>query len=130
LTLPIFDQGQGEIAKLTSQYRRAERQLQSRAIQIRSEVRETRETLKMDRDLAEYYKKTAVPLNIEIVNQSQLQFNAMQKNTFDLFLSKQRELETEKDYIGAWRDYWIARAELEQAVGGRLRPPGTFKPQP
>jgi len=127
LTLPIFDQGQGEIAKLTAQYRRAERQLQSRAIQIRSEVREARETLKMNRDLAEYYKKTVVPLNIQIVNQSQLQFNAMQKNTFDLFLSKQRELEAEKDYIGAWRDYWIARAELEQAVGGSL---GTPRRQP
>lgn len=130
LTLPIFDQGEGDIAKLTSQYRRAQRELQSRAIQIRSEVREARETLKMDRDLVEYYKKTVVPLNIQIVNQSMLQFNAMQKNAFDLFLSKQRELESEKDYIGAWRDYWIARAELEQAVGGRLNSHGTLKPQP
>lgn len=130
LTLPIFDQGQGEIARLTSQYRKAQRELQSRAIQIRSEVREARETLKMDRDLVEYYKKTVVPLNIQIVNQSILQFNAMQKNAFDLFLSKQRELETEKDYISAWRDYWIARVELEQAVGGHLSSSGTLKPQP
>ena len=130
LTLPIFNQGQGEIAKLTAQYRMAQRQLQSLALQIRSEVREDRETLKMDRDLVDYYKKTVVPLNIEIVNQSQLQFNAMQKNTFDLFLSKQQELEAEKDYIAAWRDYWIARAELEQAVGGRLVRPENSKPQP
>jgi len=120
LTLPIFNQGQGEIAKLTAQHRMAERQFQSLAIQVRSEVREARESLKMDRDLVEYYKKTVVPLNIKIVNDSQLQFNAMQKNTFDLFLSKQRELEAEKGYIEAWRDYWIARAELEKAVGGRL----------
>jgi outer membrane protein, heavy metal efflux system len=120
LTVPIFDQGQGEIAKLTAQHRMAERQLQSLAIRIRSEVREAREALKMGRDMVEYYKKTVVPLNIKIVNDSQLQFNAMQKNTFDLFMSKQRELEAEKGYLEAWRDYWIARAELEQAVGGRL----------
>jgi cobalt-zinc-cadmium efflux system outer membrane protein len=127
LTLPIFDQGQGEVAKLTAQYRMAQRELQSRAIQVQSEVREARANLKMDRDLVDYYKKTVLPLDIQIVNQSQLQFNAMQKNTFDLFVARQQELESEKDYVGAWRDYWIARAELEQAVGGRL---GTFKSQP
>jgi cobalt-zinc-cadmium efflux system outer membrane protein len=120
LTLPIFDQGQGDVARLTAQYRMAQRQLQSRAIEIQSEVREARENLKMDRELVDYYQKTVLPLDVQIVNQSQLQFNAMQKNTFDLFLSKQQELESEKDYTGAWRDYWIARAELEQAVGGRL----------
>jgi cobalt-zinc-cadmium efflux system outer membrane protein len=130
LTLPIFDQGQGEVAKLTAQLRMAREQLQSRAIQIRSEVREASGNLKMDRDLVEYYKKTVLPLDIRIVNQSQLQFNAMQKNNFDLFLSKQQELESEKDYVGAWRDYWIARAELEQAVGGRLGAPATLTSQP
>jgi cobalt-zinc-cadmium efflux system outer membrane protein len=130
LTLPIFDQGQGDVARLTAQFRMAREQLQSRAIQIQSEVREASENLKMNRDLVEYYKKTVLPLDIHIVNQSQLQFNAMQKNNFDLFLSKQQELESEKDYVGAWRDYWIARAELEQAVGGRLGTPATLTSQP
>jgi outer membrane protein, heavy metal efflux system len=130
LTVPIFDQGQGEIAKMTSQYRQAQRQLQARAIQIRSEVRQASETLKMDRGLVDYYKKTVVPLNLRIVNQSQLQFNAMQQNAFDLFLAKQQELESEKNYLGAWRDYWIARAELEQAVGGRLSRPTSIAAQP
>jgi cobalt-zinc-cadmium efflux system outer membrane protein len=120
VTLPIFDQGEGEIAKLTAEYHMAQRQLQARVIAVQSEVREARENLKMNRDLVDYYKKTVLPLDLKIVNQSQLEFNAMQKNNFDLFLSKQQELESEKDYVGAWRDYWIARAELEQAVGGRL----------
>jgi cobalt-zinc-cadmium efflux system outer membrane protein len=127
LTLPIFDQGQGEVAKLSAQYRMAQRQLRSRAIQVQSQVREARETLKADRDLVDFYKKTVLPLDIQIVNQSQLQFNAMQKNTFDLFVARQQELEAEKNYIGAWRDYWIARAELEQAVGGRIGVPENFK---
>ena len=127
LTVPIFDQGQGDIEKLTAQHRMAQRQLQSLAIRIRSEVREARETLKMNRELVEYYRQTVLPLDIKIVNDSQLQFNAMQKNTFDLFMSKQCELESEKGYLEAWRDYWIARAELEQAVGGRL---GNSQPKP
>ena len=46
----------------------------------------------------------------------------MEVNTYDLFLAKQRELDTERDYIQAWRDYWISRSQLEEAVGGNLHP--------
>jgi cobalt-zinc-cadmium efflux system outer membrane protein len=122
LEVPIFDQGQGQIAKLTAEYRQAQRQLQSLAIRIRSEVRAARDMLKIDRDQVTYFKKVVVPLNVQTVNQTLLQYNAMQVNTYDLFLAKQRELDTERDYVGAWRDYWISRAQLEEAVGGSLRP--------
>lgn len=124
LKVPIFDQGQGEIAKLSAQYRQAQRQLQSLAIRIRSEVREARDTLKINRDQVDYFKKVVVPLNVQAVNQTLLQYNAMQVNTYELFLTKQRELNTERDYIQAWRDYWISRSQLEEAVGGNL----TMKP--
>jgi cobalt-zinc-cadmium efflux system outer membrane protein len=53
----------------------------------------------------------------------------MQVNTYDLFMTKQRELDAERDYIGTWRDYWIARTELEEAVGGNLHPSRTL-PKP
>ncbi len=120
LELPIFDQGQGEIGKLTAEYRQAQRKLQSLAIQIRSEVREARDTLKINRDQVAYFKKVVVPLNVKSVNQTLLQYNAMQVNTYDLFLTKQRELDSEREYIQAWRDYWISRTQLEEAVGGDL----------
>jgi cobalt-zinc-cadmium efflux system outer membrane protein len=129
LELPIFDQGQGEIGKLAAQYRQAKRQLQSLTIRIRSEVREAIALLKVDRDQVAYFKKTVVPLNLQSVNTAVLQFNAMQVNTYDLFMTKQRELDAERDYIGTWRDYWIARTELEEAVGGNLHPSRTL-PKP
>ena len=37
--------------------------------------------------------------------------------------SEAGEVEAQRDYIGAQRDYWIARAELERSIGGTL--PGT-----
>jgi outer membrane protein, heavy metal efflux system len=49
-----------------------------------------------------------------------LQYNAMQKNSFDLAFAKEREQNAEQSSIEALRDYWIARVELERAVGGRL----------
>jgi outer membrane protein TolC len=86
-----------------------------------SETRESARMLIIDRNEVALFKKTVVPLNIQTVNQSLLQYNAMEVNTYDLFLAKQRELDAERDYIGAWRDYWITRTELEAAVGGSLR---------
>jgi cobalt-zinc-cadmium efflux system outer membrane protein len=48
----------------------------------------------------------------------------MFKGAFDLLLAKQAEVEAEKAHVEAWRDYWIAKADLERALGGALPPAG------
>ena len=55
---------------------------------------------------------------MQIVNQTQLQLNAMQVSPLDLLQAKERELTAERSYIETWRDYWIAHAELERALWG------------
>ena len=120
LELPIFDQGQAAIAKLGAQYRQAQWQLEELATDIRSQVRQARDTMLAARDLAEFYQKIYLPQRIRIVNETVLQYDAMQKGTFDLIAAKERELSAECDYAEAWKDYWIARAELEKVLGGRL----------
>ena len=120
IELPIFNRGQADLARLGAQYRQAQRELQARAINARSEVREARDKLVAYRDLAEYYQKILLPLRIQIVNQTLLQYNAMQLGPFHLLAAKERELDAERDYIEAVKNYWTARAELERAVGGNL----------
>jgi cobalt-zinc-cadmium efflux system outer membrane protein len=44
----------------------------------------------------------------------------MQIGPFQLLQAKQEEVRMGADYVEAQRDYWIARAELEKAVGGSL----------
>ncbi len=120
LELPIFNQGQGEIAKLTAQYRQAQRELEAMAINIRSEVRESRDQLVAARDLTSYIGKRLLPTQQQALNLTLQQYNFMLKGAYDLLLAKQNEVAAERSYIEAWRDYWIARAELERAVGGSL----------
>ncbi len=120
LELPIFNQGQGEIAKLTAQYRQAERELEAMAINIRSEVREARDQLVAARDLTSYIGKKLLPTQQEALNLTLQQSNYMLKGAYDLLLAKQNEVAAERSYIEAWRDYWFARTELERAVGGKL----------
>ena len=130
LELPIFDRGQGAIARLQAQYRQAQWQVEALATDIRSEVRQARDTLIAARDLTEFYRKLYLPQRIRIVNETLLQYNAMQKGTFELIAAKERELNAEREYTEAWRDYWIARAALEQALGGKLPGPTTAAASP
>jgi len=120
LELPIFNQGQGEIARLTAQYRQAQRELEAMTINIRSEVREACDQVIAARDLTSDIGKHLLPTRQQALNLTLQQYNFMLKGAYDLLLAKQNEVAAERSYIEAWRDYWIARAELERAVGGSL----------
>jgi len=120
LELPIFNQGQGAIARLSAEYRQAQRKLEALALEIRSEVREARDQLIAARDLTAFIGKRLLPTQQQALNLTLQQYNFMLKGAYDLLLAKQNEVAAERSYIEAWRDYWIARAELERAVGGGL----------
>lgn len=120
LALPIFDQGQAEIARFSAELRRTEANYEALAIDIRSEVREARDALLAARAAAAYYDNVLLPQRRAILRETLLHYNAMQKSNYELLLAKQGALEGERGRIEAWRDYWIARAELERAAGGRF----------
>jgi cobalt-zinc-cadmium efflux system outer membrane protein len=118
LEIPLFDQGQPELARLTSAYRRSLRRFEALAVNVRSEVREARDALIAARDVATYQEKFLLPQNQQLLAETLLQYNAMQLGNHDLLLAKQREQQAEQAAIEALRDYWIARARLESALGG------------
>ena len=72
------------------------------------------------------YEKTLVPARQAIVEQQQLRQNFMLVGQFELLLAKQQEYDAWQGYLEAVRDYWIARSDLERAIGGTL--PGAAPP--
>lgn len=126
--VPIFDWGQGERGRLKAQLRQSEHRLAALEVAVRSEVRTAAEHLTAQRQLVERYRNRLVPLRRQIVESSQRHFNYMLIGAFQLLQFKQQEIAAQQTYIDALRDYWIARAELERAVGGRL-PEAALVPQ-
>jgi cobalt-zinc-cadmium efflux system outer membrane protein len=124
LELPIFDQRQALIARLEAQHRQATHRLDEVSVNARSEVRVARAKLISSRSVAVRYTTVVMPLQERAVAQAQLQYNGMQIGLFELIATKQAQIEAYRAYIDAVRDYWIARAELELAVGGRVLPRG------
>ncbi|WP_242588613.1 TolC family protein [Corallococcus macrosporus] len=128
LELPIFDQRQGLIAKLEAQHRQGEDRLTELAVNARSEVRATRAKLMTLRNMAERYQKVVLPLRSTILEESQRQYNAMQIGLPALLIARREQVEAWRAYLETVRDYWMARADLERLVGGRL--PGASAPTP
>jgi len=118
--LPIFDQGQANVARAEAELRRAEAREASVAIDARSEAREARARLLAARDVVTLYRTKLVPVRERVVALSQQQYDAMLLGVFQLLAAKQAEITAYKELIEALRDYWIARAELERAAGGPL----------
>jgi cobalt-zinc-cadmium efflux system outer membrane protein len=124
IELPIFDQRQATVARLEAQVRQAEAHESALAVAIRSEVRAARGRLVAMRDVVERYAKVVVPLREQAVRLAQEQYNGMLLGAYQLLAAKQSEVDAYREFIEALRDYWIARADLERAVGSSLEQDG------
>jgi cobalt-zinc-cadmium efflux system outer membrane protein len=120
IELPIFDQRQAPIARLEAHLRAAEELLQARAIEVRSEVRDARSRLLYARGVIERYRSEIIPTREALVLLSQQQYSAMLLGVYALIQVKQSEVNAYREYIEAVRDYWIARGDVERAIGGAL----------
>lgn len=120
LEIPLFDQRQAQIAKLEAHVRQSEAELRALAVDVRSDVRAARARVVTARGVALEYAKVVVPQRESVVRYSQEQYDAMLLGVYQLIQAKQAEYEAYREYIEAVRDYWIARSDLERAVGTRL----------
>ena len=120
IPIPLFDQGQARVGRAVSELRRAQQEYYALAVRIRAMVRALDERLLGMHDRAVYYRDILLPLHEQIVNEAQLQYNAMQIGVIQLLRDRERQIETGVAYIEALRDYWLASTELTPILGGRL----------
>jgi len=120
LALPIFDQGQAGIARATARLEGSRAALRELELAVGDDVRTALDRWGTAAVAVEEYEKTLVPAQQTIVAQQQLRQNFMLIGQFELLLGKQQEYDAWQGYLEAIRDYWIARTDLERAIGGAL----------
>ena len=118
--IPLFDQGQARIGRALAELRRAQQEYYALGVRIRAVARAAQDRLQGAQDRAVYYRDILLPLQGRIVNEAQLQYNAMQIGIFQLLRDREQQIETGVAYVEALREYWLARADLEQLSSGRL----------
>jgi cobalt-zinc-cadmium efflux system outer membrane protein len=121
--VPLFYQGQGEVARARAEMRQQRQLLDARTAQIRAAAKATATKLLAARERAVYIKDVLLPRRERILNATQLQYNAMSVSVFQLLMAKREQVETARSYVEALRDYWTAYAEAEQLKSGRLPRP-------
>jgi cobalt-zinc-cadmium efflux system outer membrane protein len=120
LGLPIFNQGQGALAKSQAELIQARAELDAMTLRVHNEVLLGVQSLNVAREVAEQYRTTLIPSREAIVARTQEEVNYMLVGIFELILAKRDEYDAYQEYLEAVRDYWVARAELRGIVGGSL----------
>ena len=120
--IPIFDQGQAATSRAQAQFRQAQDRYWSLAVQIRSQVRKAHTQMESAREQAIYYQQVVIPLHQRIVEQTQLQYNGMFIGVAGLLAAKEEQVNAGAHYVESLRDYWVARAQMEAALGGSISP--------
>lgn len=118
--LPIFDQGHARLAAARAELRRAQQNYWAQAVEIRAAVRSARQSALSTRSRALRVRNVLLPLYTRVVNNTQLQYNAMQVGVFQLLEAKRQQIDAGLRYIDALRDYWLSRSALGQTLSGSL----------
>lgn len=128
--VPLFDQGQARIGRAVAELRRAHQEYYALAVRVRSTTRGVRDRLQGARDRALYYRDILLPLRDRILNEAQLQYNAMQLGVIDLLRVREEQIKAAVAYVETLFDYWSARTDLEQVIRGRLPRPESIQKSP
>lgn len=118
--IPLFDQGQARLGRAMAELRRTQQEYYALGVRIRATVRTVHERVQGAQDRALYYRDILLPLRERIVNETQLQYNAMQLGVFDLLRAREQQIQAAIAYIVTLLDYWLARGDLGQLLSGRL----------
>lgn len=117
MRLPLFDWGRGRKARAQAELDIAEAHLDGLVLDASNDVRAAYARLQVARERAMVYRDVVIPQRETAVEFLQREVNYMLAGVFELLVAKRQEYEAYAGYIDAVRDYWIARADLTQAVG-------------
>ena len=120
LTLPVFNWGSGRVERARAELDLARAEARRLEIGVSNEVQLAHARVASARSLVERFRMQLIPLREEIVRRSTAMLNYMIVGQFEVLRDKREEYDAYQGYLELLADYWVARAELAQAIGARL----------
>jgi cobalt-zinc-cadmium efflux system outer membrane protein len=128
IEIPIFYQGQGEVERAQAEMRRERELYAAMGVRVRAALRAVQVRAITARERALYFKEVLLPMRQRVLDETQLQFNAMNTSVFQLLTARRDQIEAGRAYVEAQREYWLAAADLEQLLAGRIPSGATASP--
>ncbi len=120
LELPLF--GAGPLPRAQALAREATHDAADTAIRARSEVREAYGLYHAAWDIARQHRDELLPLARRISDEQLLRYNGMLIGVFELLADARAQVAAVAAAQDALRDFWLAQADLDQALLGRATP--------
>ena len=116
--IPLFDQQQGPRARARAEERRARAELAATRTEAHADVLTLRSRLLRAFDEAHQLLDVVVPLRKRVLEETVLQYNAMNASTFELLMARRDMVDIGRQSIDAVRRYWNAAAEVRALQRG------------
>jgi outer membrane protein TolC len=116
--IPVFDFGEGKLKEAEERYMQAVNRLAQKAVDARSQARESYKAYRAAYDIAGDYQKKLLPLRSSISDELMLQYGAMQVDVFTLLADARQKISANVAAVDALRDFWVASADLSAALYG------------
>jgi cobalt-zinc-cadmium efflux system outer membrane protein len=120
LALPIFQQGQGALARVAADLAQARAHVKQIEIAIDSDLRLQLELVDQATEQYTLYREQLIPQREAAVARLVEKVNFMLIGSFELLVAKQQEYAAYEGSLEALHAYWRARLELARAAGGPL----------
>lgn len=119
IPLPIFNRQQGNIAEASSQKAQAQTQRESLELQVRRDVAIAYRNYEAAKNTLEVLRAGVVGPNQQSFQIIQLAYRLGELRLLDVVNQERILIDAQTAYSGAQRDYYVAIADLERAVGKR-----------
>jgi outer membrane protein TolC len=119
VSLPLFDWGGARVARAEATYMAAVQRVADTAVTARSEARDAWLGYRQAYELARHYRDTVIPLRKRIGREVLLRYNGMLAGPQDLLADAREQAGAVSSYIDASKNFWLAQATLEGALGMR-----------
>jgi outer membrane protein, heavy metal efflux system len=119
--VPLFNQNRGKVRAAEAEFDGQFERYIGASIDVRSAAREVGNRIRSTHGTARHLGAVVIPAQRRVLDETLLQYNAMQVGVFELLAAEQALLDVQLAELEARAEYWIAEAALEALLAG-VRP--------
>lgn len=120
LTLPLFGFNRSGVLHARSASDAAHARLASLELALRNDATLALDRMATAREIAATYRDALLPQRQAATVHTLQSVNFMLSGAFELLETRREEFAAQRESVDAVRDYWLARIDLERALGARL----------
>jgi outer membrane protein, heavy metal efflux system len=119
-TLPLFGFNRDGVLRAEAARNAAHARATTLELAVRNDVALAQDRMATARDVARIYRTALVPQREAATARTLEEVNYMLSGAFELLATRREQFAAYREYVGAVRDYWVARVDLERALGAHL----------